>query len=177
MIGRKATTSPLVEEFRICNTPVIGAYIFWRFAKSFVQEAKKLNKVSNPHLLLFSFVAAIFSDRRILDELKSRRSISSFRRYLTGAKKGVLFDGIHIRVKEMLPYTLSALDIAYSCGILRMNRDDGTIEPVAVRAKRGPPELVSESISDDSLLAETLGRWFAKYGSPVEVAKKLEVVL
>jgi len=177
MIGRTETSSPLVEEYRICNTPVIGTYLFWCFAKSFVKESDKIGKARAPHFLLYCYVAAIFSDRRILDELQRRRGISSFRRYLTSEKKGVLFDGIHARVKEMLPYTLAALDVAYTCGILRMDAETGCVTPIAFKAKRGTGVHISKDMTDDVTLAETLGRWFARYDGPVEVAKKLEVVL
>lgn len=177
MIGRRETNSPLVEEYRICNTPVVGAYVFWCFARSFVKESIKIGKPRDPHFLLFCYVAAIFSDRRILDELSLRRGISSFRRSLTKEKKGVLFDGIHARVKEMLPYTMAALDVAYTCGILRMDSESGNIAPIAFKAKRGTSVHVSKDLSDDVTLMETLGRWFAHYDSPAEVAKKLEVVL
>ena len=177
MIGRKEPCSPLVEEFRVCNTPVIGAYMFWRFARKYVEETRKSGSMRSPHLLLFCFVAAIMSDRRILDELRQKRSISSFRRYLSKERKGVLFDAIHYRVKEMLPYTMAALDIAYTCGILKMNSDTGQVEPQAVASKKGSPAFISEAIKRDAGLAETLGRWFSKYNNPAEVARKLEVVL
>lgn len=177
MIGRKKTNSPLVEEFRISNTPVIGAYMFWRFAKKFAEESRKAGKKRNPHFLLFCFVSAIMADRKILNELRLKRSISSFRRFLTGDHKGVLFDNIHGRVKDMLPYTMAALDIAYACGLLKMHSENGEVEPFAVTTKRGTLPFVSDEISADAKLAETLAKWFLKYENPAEVARKLEVIL
>jgi len=177
MIGRNATESPLVEEFRISNTPVIGAYMLWVFAKEYVDATQNAGLKRMPNFVLFCFVAAIMSDRRILNEMKLKRGISSFRRNLSGERKGVLFDGIHDRVKDMLPYTLAALDIAYACGILKMNSETGEIEPQKVSSKSGTLSFISAAIKSDAALAKTLGRWFSKYNSPAEIARKLEVVL
>lgn len=174
MIGRAETDSPLVEEYRICNTPVIGAYVFWRFAKAYT-DARADH--ASPHFLLFCFVSAMFSDRDLLKEMKLKRGISSFRRHLASVKASSLFDGIHGRVKDMLPYTMAALDVAYSCGILKLRAEEGWVEYVKIKVKRGTKSLVSKAIEDDAKLAEMLGRWFALYEGPVEVAQKLEVKL
>lgn len=177
MIGRKPTKSPLVEEFRVCNTPVIGAYVFYHFAKAFYQEAKKKGCPRYPHFLLFAIASAIFSDSRLHEVVCSKRSISTFRRGLAAQKTGVLFDRIHEQVKAVMPYTLAALDIAYACGLMSFDLSTGCVVPVDIRSKPGTKLFISKEIEKDCKVLTVLARWFSECEDYLDVARRLEVVL
>ena len=174
MIGRSESTSALVEELRIWNTPVIGAYLAYRFVKTFAQKRPDKRP---PDLIMLCLAIAVLSDRRLSSNIRLRRGISSFRRYLEGEKNAVAFDGIHDVVAKTLPYTLAAIDIALACGIVRVNAESATIEAVDFQSRKGTNDIITTAITEDVKIIETLAKWFAKFENSSVVADKLEVLL
>lgn len=178
MIGRQKEAGPLVEEYNRWNTPVIGAYVLYIFAKEYAAQYKKIHgEKKNPDFILMSITATILMNPDLCAEIKGRKSIVTIKNNFKRENKHTLINGIHDSVKETLPYTLAALDIALHCGILIFHPDNTEYEAVKVNTKRGTKAFISKSTLESVSYANTLARLFAQFKNSVFVAQALEVSL
>src|SRR4051812_45238794 len=105
----------LVEEVKIWNTPLLGAYMLWRFSQGY-QEFHP--KGEAPIGLLHFIANGIFTNGKLLNGISnSRPNLQSYVRGFEDAKESDLLLSIHERIKSKRKYTLASIDIAVAEGL------------------------------------------------------------
>jgi hypothetical protein len=163
----------VVEEVKVWNTPIIGAYLLWRFTTGYT--------ASHPHgdapIGLLHFVAgAILTSPRLSTPISNKRAdLQSYVRSFEDSKSSDLLLSIHERTKDRLPYTMKAIDIAVGNGLLFWDLETAKLYPKSNlnKPKRGNAlKSVNEQMGSK---AEILGNWFGKHDLPT-IANYLSIV-
>lgn len=151
----------LVEEVKIWNTPIIGAYLLWRFTQGYCDG----HKVGDAPIGLLHFVAsAILTNTRLsLPVNNKRKNLQSYVRSFEDNNDSDILLNLQSRIKEMRGYTLSAIDIAISKGLLVWDIESGKLYPRKLPKKAGRGKALRPKISTDGNKAEVLGKWFSEH--------------
>lgn len=163
----------LVDEVKLWNTPIVGAYLLWKFTEGYCD--------GHPHgdapIGLLHFVAsAILTSKNLLKPISNRRDdLQSYARSFEKSKDSDILLTIQERVKEKIEYTMAAIDIAITTGLLAWDTDSGKIYPLDLKKKTGRGKALKSQIKKDGKKAEILGRWFAQHDLPT-IAAYLKVV-
>lgn len=152
--------STLVAESHTWHTPVIGAYLLWRFTKAY----QKSHTDKMPPIVLNHFLAlAILTDSNLHPHLFRCTGIPQLaRRFRTGTASAAYYR-LHDRVRERLPYTVKAINIAVAGGFLKWDVDRGTLTAKAITSKDGSIDYATGEIATLGARAEVLGKFFAKH--------------
>ena len=148
----------LLDEYREWNTPVVGAYLLWRFTKAYME--KRTDGVP-PSFLLHCVAAAILSSPTYTEIIGHARSLHRYSQYFIEHGLADKLEKLHQRVGRMLPYTKKAVDIAVHRQILVWDIQNGSLLPIDIgKPKRGSSTL-STSVMAIAKRADTLGGWLA----------------
>lgn len=166
--------SRLLEEVREWNTPIVGAYLLWRFSTGYSQ---KHPNGAAPVAILHFIASAILTNGPLSEIISGRRpNLESYVRSFHENKQSDILACLHQRIMEKRTYTMNAIDIAVSSGFLAWDCEQATLHPRSTpRAKRGGRKL-SETIVSQGNKAEQLGNWFAAHDIQ-SIASYLGVVL
>jgi hypothetical protein len=163
----------LVEEVKPWNTPLVGAYLLWRFTQGYCN--------GHPHgdapIGLLHFVAsAILTNKTLLKPISNKRNdLQSFARSFEVSKDSDILLTIQERAREKREYTLAAIDIAIAEGLMVWDADSGKLYPRNLTQLPGRKKTLKGQIRDDGNKAEILGKWFSKHDLPT-IAAYLKVV-
>ena len=163
----------LTEELLEWNSPSVGAYLLWRFTTGYSDAHPNGDA---PVALLHFLAAPILRSATLLGRVSNRRkSLQSFVRGFVDQKNTDLLVSMHDRVKENLPYTMAAIDIAVSHGLLAWEADSGKLHAHGDVGKPRRGNALKQSCDRDGKKAEILGSWFAEHDIPT-VATHLKVL-
>ena len=148
----------LVEEVKLWNTPLVSAYLLWRFTQGYC--------AGHPHgdapIGLLHFVAnAILTNKKLIEPISNRRAdLQSYVRSFESNRNSDILLLIQERALEKREHTLAALDIAIAEGLLVWNIESGKLYPhqLPKQSKR-----INGSYISDGNKAEILGKWFSKH--------------
>lgn len=153
--------SNLVDEVNEWNTPIIGAFLLWRFSLGY----KRRHPVGESPVVILHFIATgILSSNNFSEGISRRRpNLESFVRNFTESKKSDLLACLHQRIFQKRSYTTAAIDIAVSSGLLVWDCEQAILHPADVPlVKRGGIKL-GKKITDSANKAEILGEWFSEH--------------
>lgn len=164
----------LVEEVKIWNTPIIGAYLLWRFTQGYC----KGHPTGDAPVGLLHFVASgILTNKKMLEIISDRRKdLQSYVRGFEDSKDSDILLTIHENVKEKREYTIASLDIAISEGLLVWDVESGKLYPCDITKKVSRGKALKNIHKEDGKKAEILGKWFGKHDVSA-IATYLKVVL
>ncbi len=151
----------LIGEVKQWNTPALGACLLWHFSKGYCSN--------HPHgdapVALLHFIAvAILTSAKLNKPINNHReNLQSYAQCFEGSKETDLLLHIQDRVKNKRKYTLEAIDIGISKGLLAWDATDGKIYPREVTTEGTPIKSLKFSCAKESKKAEILGKWFAKH--------------
>ncbi|MCR4293550.1 MAG: DUF6521 family protein [Candidatus Kuenenia sp.] len=151
----------LLEEVKTWNTPIVGAYLLWRFTHGYCK--------GHPHgdapIGLLHFVAsAILTNKKLLKPISNRRdNIQSYARSFVDTKDSDILLTIHDRVREKREYTLMAIDIAIAEGLLVWDVNSGKLYPRNLKKIPDRGKALKGTHKRDGDKAEILGKWLAKH--------------
>lgn len=166
--------SNLVEEVKIWNTPVVGAYVLWRFTQGYTDHH---SDGRSPVLLLHFLASAILTNKRLSDPVNNnRKDLASYARSFTDKADVDLFLSIQNRVNMTRSYTLSSIDLAIQHGLLFLNPEDACVYPKKMSGKPSRGMAPKQSVKSLGNKSETLGKWFSAY-PVIQVSTLLKVVL
>lgn len=148
----------IVEEYAEWNTPVVGAYLLWRFAQGYVSSGERHE---NPPLPLFCIVTVLLRGRAYSEAIEHVRSLHGYAARLVKYSKADKLKGLHDRIIPMMPYTLQAIDIAVSRRLLEWDVENAALAPKKIKEfKRGTKSL-SKSVQKLGDKADKLGNWMS----------------
>lgn len=153
--------SKLVEEVKTWNTPIIGAYLLWRFTQGYCGG----HEVGDAPIGLLHFVASaiLTNDKLMLPVNKKRKNLQSYVRSFEDKKNSDILLNLQTRIKEKLGYTLAAIDIAISEGLLVWDIESGKLYPRKLTKNAGRGKALRPKIKTDGNKAELLGKWFSEH--------------
>jgi hypothetical protein len=163
----------LVEEVKIWNTPIIGGYLLWKFTNGYC----KWHPNGDAPIGILHFIAlAILTNERLVKPISNKRdSLQSYVRSFEDNKDSDLLLSIQDRIIDKREYTLKAIDIAITQGLLVWDTDSGKLYPrdLISRTKRG--NALKSKIKSEGEKAEILGKWFSTHDITT-IAAYLKVV-
>ena len=151
----------LVEEVKIWNTPLIGAYILWRFTKGYCEN----HETGDAPVGLMHFIAnAILSSPNLVERISNRRpDLQSYIRSFEDKKESDLLLTVHERIKEKRQYTLESIDIAVSEGLLVWDLETGKLYPKNLTKRPSRGKNIKPALDRNGTKAEILGSWFSQH--------------
>lgn len=150
----------LVEEVKLWNTPIIGAYFIWKFTRGYCD--------SHPHgdapIGLLHFVAiAILTNKDLLKPISNQRAdLQSYTRSFENTKDSDILLSIQQRIRDKREYTLAAIDVAIAEGMVMWDMESGKLYPRNLN-KPGRGKALKTTIKREGEKAEILGKWFSKH--------------
>ncbi|RLA48085.1 MAG: hypothetical protein DRR06_00620 [Gammaproteobacteria bacterium] len=164
----------LVEEVKMWNTPVVGAYLLWSFTKAY----RTYHPEGEAPVGILHFIAyALLTDQRLTKRISGNRpNLQSYVRGFQEKGEVDLLVGVHQEVISRRANAMDAIDIAVARGLLVWDVDSGRIyaRESLPRAKKG--RAMSEYARKLGKKAEILGQWFSQHDA-LTVASYLKVVL
>lgn len=165
--------SQLVEEVELWNTPLIGAYLLWRFTQGYCNN----HATGEAPIALLHFIAvAILTSNRLVGPITNKRdNLQSYVRSFDSTQNADLLLTIQERIKEKKEYVLSAIDIAIAENLLVWEYNTGKLYPCKAEQPVVRGKGLRKQIRLDGDKAEILGKWFSKH-SVSAIAAYLKVV-
>ena len=163
----------LVDEVKLWNTPIVGAYLLWKFTQGYCEGHPNGDA---PIGLLHFLASAMLTNKKLLEPISNRRAdLQSYARSFEKSKDSDILLTIQERAREKREYTMASIDIAIAEGLLVWDADSGKLYPhdISKRASRG--KALNKMFKRDGNKAEILGKWFAKHDLPT-IAAYLKVV-
>lgn len=148
----------LLDEYREWNTPVVGAYLLWRFTSAYVQN--RADGVP-PSFLLHCVAAAILTGTTYVEAISHARSLHGYSQYFVTHGLADKLEKLHYRVAKTLSYTKRAVDIAVHRQLLVWDKENGALLPIDIGKPVRGSSTLSLSVMNIAKRADTLGKWFA----------------
>ncbi|MEK4369618.1 three component ABC system middle component [Paenibacillus sp. FSL R5-0473] len=151
----------LVDEVKLWNTPILGAFILWRFTQGYCAGHPNGDA---PIGLLHFVASAILTNKKLLKPVTNQRDgLQSYARSFEESKQSDILLSIQQRVKDKREYTLASIDIAISEGLVMWDIESGKIYPRALNKKPSRGKGLKTPIKRIGDQAEILGKWFSKH--------------
>jgi Family of unknown function (DUF6521) len=167
-------TSKLVQEVQQWNSPTVGAYLLWKFTSGYCNA----HVHGDAPIALMHFLAIpLLTNRRLLEPINNHRAnLQSYIQSFETSKDSDILTSVHDRVKRNREYTMAAIDIAVSTGLIFWDTESGKLYPHNDKELQQKCNTLKTTFIKDGKKAEILGRWFAEH-SISTIATYLEVVL
>jgi hypothetical protein len=153
--------SEIVEEVRLHNTPVLGAYLLYKFTEGYTNAHKSGEA---PNALHHFIASAILTSENLKGPISDmRENLQSYIKSFEDTKTSDLLMGIHERVKEKMHYSWASIDIAVANGLLFWDSESGKLYHKNLEKSPSYGNAPKAVIRRDGEKAEILGRWFAEH--------------
>jgi len=163
----------IVDEVKQWNTPIVGAFLLWRFTQGYCAEHPNGDA---PVALLHFLAGAILTNRQMSDSISDRRkSLQSYVRGFEENRESDILLGVQQRVVDRREYTLKSIDIAVSSGLLAWDVEYGKLYPCDLKKRPARGNALKASMRRDGEKAAILGKWFSAHDLST-VAAYMEVV-
>ncbi len=164
----------LLEEVQQWNSPSVGAYLLWKFTSGYCNAHPNGD---SPIALLHFLAIPLLTSKRLLKPISNlRANLQSYVRSFENSKDSDILISIHDRVKRNQGYTMAAIDIAVSTGLIFWDIDSGKLYPRKDVKRPHKGYALKTAFVRDGKKAEILGRWFAEH-SISTIATYFKVVL
>ena len=162
----------LVEEVREWNSPVVGAYLLWRFTQAYSQR----NCSGDAPTVILHFIAhTLLTSVDYCAEIPHKKNLASFIRAFTENKKSDKMACFGEMVSKQREATMKAIDIAVATGLLVWDTSTAQLVAREFKPARGSPSK-GAAIQELDNHAQKLGAWFAELDVPT-ITLQLGVVL
>jgi hypothetical protein len=151
----------IVEEVKLWNTPLLGAYQMWMFTKGFCEH----HATGDAPVGLMHFIAsAVLTNSKLSERINRRRdNLQSYIKSFEDNKESDLLLSIHERVKDKKQYTIESIDIAVSEGLLVWDAQSGKIYHKNVNKKSARGKSIKGVAAESGKKAQILGKWFSEH--------------
>jgi len=162
----------LVEEVREWNSPVVGAYLLWRFTQAYSQ---KHCHGDAPMVILHFIAHTLLTSVDFYNEIPHKPDLASFIRAFTDKKKSDKMACFGAMVSKQRETTMKAIDIAVATGLLAWDTNTARLVARDFKPVRGSPSK-GAAIQELDKHAQKLGAWFAELNDST-IILQLGVVL
>lgn len=154
----------LVDEVKLWNTPIIGAFLLWRFTQGYCSGHPNGDA---PIGLLHFLASAILTNKELLKPISNLRDdLQSYARSFENTKDSDILLSIQQRINERREYTLAAIDIAIAEGLLVWDVESGKLYPRVLTKRPSRGKALKKDITSDGKKAEILGKWLSNHDIP-----------
>lgn len=164
----------LENEIKEWNTPLVGAYLLWCFAQSFV---KNHSHSDSPTVIEIIIAFTLLTNNVYSENINGHRpNFASYVRSFTENKRSDLLACLSDKLQEQKTLAMAAVDIAVGTGLLAWDYDSAKLFPCdSFKLKRGSSQK-GMSVQALKSKAITLGKWFSQVSINTIVAS-LGVIL
>lgn len=164
----------LEQEVLEWNTPSVAAFLLWKFTAGYSDSHESGDA---PVALLHFIATPLLLNKKLIDPISNRRpNLQSYVRSFEDNKNTDILFALHNKVKNGLNYTMAAIDIAVSTGLLFWDVETGKLYPRKEIKQPRRGNALRTSYVKDGKKAEILGGWFAEHDI-LTIATYLKVVL
>lgn len=163
----------LINEVKLWNTPLIGAFLLWKFTKGYCDN--------HPHgdapIGLLHFIAyAILTNNKLMKPISNRRDdLQSYVRSFQDEYESDILLSIQSRILDKRKNILESIDVATAMGLLVWDVDSGKLYSRELERNPGKGKALKGIYKNYGLKAEILGKWFSQHDFPT-IAAYLKVV-
>lgn len=151
----------LVEEVRLWNTPVVGAYLLWRFTSGYSEHHADGDA---PSALLHFLAMAIVTSPQLLKTINGQRpNLQSYARSFSENGQTDLLLGLQKRIDQKKEYTLAAIDIAVANGVLAWDVQRGKLYARSLNMSPKKGCRPKGAMNSTGKKAALLGKWFSEH--------------
>lgn len=164
----------LIDEVKLWNTPLVGAFLLWRFTKGYCDN--------HPHgdapVGLLHFIAyAILTNNKLIKPISNKRSdLQSYVRSFQDKFESDILLSIQQRIMDKKESALKSIDIAIAEGLLVWDLESGKLYSLELERKSERGKSLKSDLQKDGVKAEILGKWFSQHDLST-IAAYLKVVL
>ncbi|MDR1888017.1 MAG: DUF6521 family protein [Zoogloeaceae bacterium] len=164
----------LVEEVREWNTPVVGAYLLWRFTNAY----RANHPTGDAPVVLLHFIAfSMLTNSDYSNEVSGKRpNLASYTRSFEEDKKSDILAFLLQRIIQQREATMRAIDIAVATGLLAWDVENAKLHPLHKFTNKKGTASMGIDVQPLGSKAETIGKWFSELDIPT-IASLLGVVL
>ena len=164
----------IVDEVKLWNTPLIGAYMLWKFTSGYSQAHPNGDA---PIGILHFLANGILTSKKLRDPISNQReNLQSYIRSFEERKDADLLLSIQARVAEKRNFTMAAIDIAVLKGLLYWDLNEGKLYPKNVLNSPTRGNAIKSIFVQEGRKAEILGKWFAQHDLHA-ISNYLKVIL
>lgn len=151
----------LVDEVKLWNTPIVGAYMLWKFTQGYCDGHPNGDA---PIGLLHFVASAILTNKKLLKPISNRRdNLQSYSRSFEDSKDSDILLTIQECTRLKREYTMASIDIAIAEGLLVWDVDSGKLYPRNLSKSPSHGKALKEMFKKNGKKAEILGKWFANH--------------
>ncbi|QJD96251.1 hypothetical protein HH214_10440 [Mucilaginibacter robiniae] len=153
--------SELMEEVRLWNTPIVGAFLLYKFTQGYMSSHPN----GEAPMAIQHFIAiAILTNERLKAPISNlRENLQSYVKSFEDNRSSDILLSIQERIKDKLPYTWSSIDIAVANGLLYWDVDEAKLYARLSERSPGYGNAPKAQVKKDGEKAEILGRWFSQH--------------
>jgi hypothetical protein len=150
----------LVEEVREWNSPVVGAYLLWRFTQGYVKNHPHGDApVAILHFIANTLLTSIDFNNSITGH---RPNLASYIKAFTEDNRSDLLACLAQRIHQQREFAMKAIDIAVATGLLAWEVETAKLHPLNDFTPIRGSGIKGISVQATGKKAEILGKWFAK---------------
>ncbi|MDD2284393.1 MAG: DUF6521 family protein [Paludibacter sp.] len=151
----------LVDEVKLWNTPIIGAFLLWRFTQGYCDN----HQTGDAPIGLLHFVAsAILISKELMKPISNKRAnLQSYVRSFENTKNSDILISLQQQIIDKREYTLAAIDIATAEGLLVWDAESGKLYPRNLSKRPGRGKKLNVLMVREGKKAEILGKWFSEH--------------
>jgi len=163
----------LIEEVKLWNTPLVGAFLLWSFTKGYSDNHPNGD---SPVGLLHFIALAILTNKELMRPISNMRDdLQSYVRSFQDKNESDILLNIQPRTLARREQTLKAIDVAIAEGLLAWDTDNGKLYSRKLEKRPGRGKALKKDVKRDGVKAEILGKWFSQHDLPT-IAAYLKVV-
>jgi len=151
----------LVDEVKLWNTPIIGAFLLWKFTQGYCDGHPNGDA---PIGLLHFVASAILTSKGLMKPISNKRAdLQSYVRSFENTKSSDILLSLQQRIIDKREYTLAAIDIATAEGLLVWDAESGKLYPCNLSKHPARGKNLNSLMIREGKKAEILGRWLSEH--------------
>ena len=156
----------LDEDYRIWNTPVVGAFLLWRFAWGYQGAPKEYGETrcipAKPApFLLMCIVSVILRGRAYFRSVGRIRTLHGYTTRLVDDGKGDKLVELHSRIKGRFNFTMRSVDLAVNRRLLEWDVEQAGLVPLENNELLKRSKELVGGVKDLGDKAFRIGRWMS----------------
>lgn len=151
----------IVNEVKLWNSPVIGAYLLWRFTKGY---STNHSHGENPIALLHFVAYAILTDYLMIEFISNKRkNLQAYVRSFEEKNRTDILLSLQNKVNTKKDLVLRSIEIGISSELLKWDTESGKLYAMNISKNPKKGNNIRNSMTLYGNKAEILGKWFSEH--------------